>query len=89
MKHIKFNLSDGTPVKFKIRRLIPYGLDIEWKYTDRFNFSNYINLDIAQCWTNYEIEKLQQLSDAELINKYRNLIEKEHAKIKNTKRYIT
>lgn len=88
MKYLRFNLSDKTPVKFKIRRLTPYGLDIEWKYTDRFNFAKYIDLGILGYLTENKIEFLQQLSDDEIINCYKHLIEEEHNKMKNTKRRI-
>lgn len=88
MKYLRFNLSDKTSVKFKIRRLHPYGLDIQWKYVGKLNFAKYINLNIAKCWMKEEIEFVQQLSDDELIKEYKNLIEEEHNKIKNTKRII-
>lgn len=88
MKYIKFNLSDKTPVKFKIRRLIPYGLDIEWKYANRLNFGKYIDLNVIKFQTEEMIEYLQQLTDEELISEYKELIEKDHNKIKNIKRII-
>lgn len=88
MKYINFNLSDKTPVKFKIRRLKPYGLDIEWKYTDRFNFPKYIDLDISRCYMECKIDYYQQLSDKELINEHKKLIEEHHCKIKSIKRRI-
>ena len=88
MKYVKFNLSDNTSVKFKIRRLVPYGLDIAWKYRGRFNFAKYINLHTTKFSMESRVEFLQQLTDEELINEYKGLIEEEHKKIKNIKRVI-
>lgn len=88
MKYLRFNLSDKISAKFKIRRLSPYGLCIQWKYVGKLNFAKYIDLDISANWMKKEIEFIQQLSDYELIEEYRNLIEEEHNKIKNTKRII-
>lgn len=88
MRYLRFNLSDKTSVKFKIRRLSPYGLYIQWKYVGKLNFAKYIDLNISENWMKEEIEFIQQLSDYELIEEYRNLIEEEHNKIKNTKRII-
>lgn len=88
MKYIRFMLSDKTKVKFKIRRLVPNGLDIAWKYTERLNFAKYINLKVLWYQIDKKIELLEQLSDTELIDMYKSLIEEEHMKIKNTKRKI-
>lgn len=88
MKYIKFNLSDKTPVKFKIRMLTPYGLDIKWKYTNRLNFGKYIDLNVIKFQTEEMIEYLQQLTDEELISEYKGIIEEDHNKIKRTKKII-
>lgn len=88
MKYIKCELSDNTIVKFKIRRLSSYGLDIAWKYVGKINLARYINLDVSQSWTYSTIQILQQLTDEELIDKYIHKIEEQHLKIKNTKRII-
>lgn len=88
MRYIKFKLKDSTPVKFKIRRLYPCGLDIKWKYAGKLNFSKYINLEIHRWRIDDKVEYLQQLEDIGLIKEYEHLIEEQHNKIKNTKRII-
>lgn len=84
MKYINFSLDDETPVKFKIRKLYPYGLDIAWKYTGKLNFTKYILLHCSSLYSTY----LEQLRDNELIDKYKHLIQEEHSIIKNKKRKI-
>ncbi|WP_252251296.1 hypothetical protein [Clostridium sp. VAP52] len=86
MKYIKFSLDDETPVKFKIRRLYPYGLDIAWKYTGKLNFTKYILLHCSSLYS--KVQYLEQLSDSDLIDKYKHLIQEEHSIIKNKKRKI-
>lgn len=88
MKYIKCELSDNTIVRFKIRKLSPYGLDVAWKYVGKINLTKYINLNITAFQTDYTIEYLQRLTDKELIDKYIDRIEEQHLKIKNTKRII-
>ncbi|HBJ1650936.1 TPA: hypothetical protein LA460_000155 [Clostridium botulinum] len=89
MKYIKFSLDDKTLVKFKIRRLYPYGLDIAWKYTEKLNFSKYIKLYCSSLYSQcVKVKYLEQLSDNELIDKYKHLIQEEHSIIKNKKRKI-
>ncbi|MBY6838632.1 hypothetical protein [Clostridium botulinum] len=83
MKYIKFSLDDEIPVKFKIRRLYPYGLDIAWKYTSKLNFTKYIKLHYSSLYS--KVQYLEQLSDNELIDKYKHLIQEEHCIIKKEK----
>ena len=86
MRYIKCKLSDGTKVKFKIKLdnvfEIHYNLTLSWKYVGKFNFSKDVELHT------YGIQKLQQMTDEELVNICIPKIEKEHKIIKNTKRII-
>lgn len=90
MKYIKLNLEDNTPVKFKFTIRYCSGgcikLYMKWKYDKFFKSSNYIFL--TDVFVDSEVEYLEQLTDEELIIEYSHLIEKEHSKIKNTKRKI-
>ncbi|NFT08274.1 hypothetical protein FDF26_14635 [Clostridium botulinum] len=89
MKYINFSLDDETLVKFKIRILYPYGLDIAWKYTGKLNFPKYIKLYYSSLYSQcVKVQYLEQLSDNELIDKYKHLIQEEHSIIKNKKRKI-
>lgn len=88
MKYISFKLKDDTPVKFKVRKLYPYGLDLKWKYVGKINSSKYVQLDINRLLVDDKVEYLQQLEDEELVKEYYDLIEEHHNKIKNTKRII-
>lgn len=94
MEYLKFNLSDNTPVKFKIvkafnPRYREDDLKIVWKYDSFWNCEQH-DIWLNECIWNMPrtIEYLQQITDEEFINQHRIFIEEEHEKIKNIKRYI-
>lgn len=88
MKYLSFVLSDKTPVKFKIKKIVYDKLEIFWKYEGNFNRVKKIDLDIIPKCMKSEVEMLEELENDKLIEKYRPIIEEMHFKIKSKKRKI-
>lgn len=86
MKYLKFNLQDGTPVKFRLRTY-DNSLIIQWKY------SNTILDDIKEIFCldylfKHSLKEFELYSNEELIDIVKDKIYKEHLHLQSKKRTI-